>query len=139
LNLRRGRDERAHAPLASGLGDEGRGLEIELLRARYVGDFEEAVRAALARLPTRQRVVLSLNVCEGTSCDGIAAVYRVGRSTAKRWLASAREELARETKLELQRRLGLSSSEYESLAAGVRSAVHVSLARLLAEGVERDR
>jgi RNA polymerase sigma-70 factor (ECF subfamily) len=133
LNLRRGRAEQAHDPLASGLRETGHGPEVELLRARYRADFEEALRAALRALPPRERAVLCLNVRDGMSCDRIAALYRVGRSTVKRWLAAAKEELASETKRELQRRLALSSAEYASVAAGVRSAVDVSILRLLAE------
>jgi RNA polymerase sigma-70 factor (ECF subfamily) len=133
LNLRRGQAERAHDRLASGLCEARDGPEVSLLRARYHGDFEDAVRTALRRLGSRERAVLSLNVRDGLSCDRIAALYGVGRSTVKRWLATAREELAREAKRELRDRLGLSSAEYESLAAGVRSAVEVSIARLLAE------
>jgi RNA polymerase sigma-70 factor (ECF subfamily) len=133
LNLRRGQAERAHDPVASGLPETGEGPETEVLRAKYRADFEAAVRVALRRLSSRERAILCLNVRDGLGCDGIAALYRVGRSTVKRWLASAREELAREVKRELRERLHLSSSEYDSLAAGLRSAVDVSIARLLAE------
>jgi RNA polymerase sigma-70 factor (ECF subfamily) len=136
LNLRRGEAERDHDPLASGLREGREGPEVELLRARYRGDFEAALRAALGRLPSKERAVLSLSVRDGLGCDAIAAVYRVGRSTVKRWLVAARENLAREVKHELRARLDLDSAEYESLAAGVRSALDVSIARLLGEGME---
>jgi RNA polymerase sigma-70 factor (ECF subfamily) len=133
LNLRRGRAERAHDPLGSGLRAAADGPELELLRARYRSDFEDALRAALRTLATRERAILSLNVRDGLSSDRIAALYRVGRSTVKRWLIAAREKLATETKRELRARLALTSAEYDSVAAGVRSAVDVSILRLLAE------
>jgi RNA polymerase sigma-70 factor (ECF subfamily) len=133
LNLRRGPAERGHDPLGSGLGAATLSPDVEVLRARYRGDFEESLRVALRRLPSRERAVLALNVRDGMSCDRIAAIYRVGRSTVKRWLIDARAALAGETKRELLRRCAMTSSEYESVAAGVRSAVDVSIVRLLGE------
>jgi RNA polymerase sigma-70 factor (ECF subfamily) len=133
LNLRRGQAERPHDDLASELRDPAASPDVEILRAKYRGDFEHALRAALRRLPARERAVLCLNVRDGMSSDRIAALYRVGRSTVKRWLIAAREELAAGTKRELQSRLALSSAEYHSVAEGVRSAVDVSILRILAE------
>ena len=132
LNLRRGRVQ-AHEPLGSGVRAAGHRLELDLLRTRHRHDFEQALRTALGRLSARERTILSLNVGEGMSSDRIAALYRVGRSTAKRWLVAARAVLADETKRELRARLQLSSAEYESIAAGVRSAVDVSVVRILGE------
>jgi RNA polymerase sigma-70 factor (ECF subfamily) len=131
LNLRRGVAERGHDPLASSLGEASTGPEIDLLRARYRVEFEEALRAALGRLSPRWRAVLALQVRDGMSSDKIAAMYRVGRSTAKRWLVAAREELALETRRELGARLTLTPSELESVGAALVSAMHVSIARLL--------
>lgn len=133
LNMRRGRLEGAHDPLRSDLAIAGRSLESELVSARYRAETEEALRAAIRRLPQRERAVLCLHVRDGLSSDRIAALYRVGRSTAKRWLAAAREQLSRETERELRGRLALTPSEYDGVVAGVRSQVDVSLVRLLAE------
>jgi RNA polymerase sigma-70 factor, ECF subfamily len=133
LNLRRGHAIRNHEPLGSGLGAANNAPELEILRTRHRRDFEEAVRTALGRLSARERAILSLNVGDGMSSDRIAALYRVGRSTAKRWLVAARAVLADETKRELRARLQLSSAEYESIAAGVRSAVDVSVLRILGD------
>ena len=133
LNLRRGRANKQDQPLGSGLRAAGMGPDEELLRARYRGDFEDALRTALARLPSRERALLALHVCDGLSSDKIAALYRVGRSTVKRWLIAAREGLANETKRELRARLALTSSEFESVAAMLCSAVDVSILRLLGE------
>ena len=61
--------------------------EIDYVRARYKVEFERAVVSALARLTPRDRGLLRLHLGERMSIDKLAVAYRVGRSTAARWLA----------------------------------------------------
>ncbi len=65
------------------------------------------------------------------SIDALAGVYHVGRSTAARWLADARERLLAGTRDALCAELQIGRAEYESLAALMRSHVAVSVVRLL--------
>jgi RNA polymerase sigma-70 factor (ECF subfamily) len=129
ISLRRGKAERAHKPFAA--NDDRRlverGPELEYLRRRYKDAFEDAVRAAFAGLPPKQRMLIRLNVVDRMSVDKLATAYRVGRSTAARWLASARRTLLEQTRGELCAKLGLGSSEFDSLARDIRSQLEVSL------------
>jgi RNA polymerase sigma-70 factor (ECF subfamily) len=131
LNLRRARGDQAHDSLPAGLVAMN-APDIELIRAKYRTEFQDALRSALAALPERERTLLALSVGEGMSIDQLAEKYAVGRSTAARWLVAARDLLQRETRRVLMDRLGLTPSELDSVAAEVRSEVDVSIVRLLA-------
>jgi RNA polymerase sigma-70 factor (ECF subfamily) len=65
------------------------------------------------------------------SIDRLAAVYNVGRSTAARWLAAARETLLDEARREVHARIGATPSELRDLGPDLQSVLHVSLVRLL--------
>jgi RNA polymerase sigma-70 factor (ECF subfamily) len=130
--LRR-RDNRSFDEIGDEVADRAvdtGGIEAAYLKASYKHEFEDALRVSLARLPTRSRTVLRLHFADRLTVDGIAAFYRVGRSTAGRWLADARDTLRDETSKELSRRLGLSRSQYVSLLGLVRSQLEVSLGAL---------
>jgi RNA polymerase sigma-70 factor, ECF subfamily len=112
--------------------------ELVLLRQRYAPDFAAALADAFARLSDKERMVLELHIVNRLSIDGLGELYKVGRSTAARWLVSARTKLVDETRRQLQRKLGLSDSEYDSLAAMIRSQLEVSVVRLLRHVREGD-
>jgi RNA polymerase sigma-70 factor (ECF subfamily) len=118
--------------------DDGRlasaGPEFEYIRGRYKQAFEEEVRLAIERLPSRERMLLRLNVVHGMSLDQLATTYGVARSTAARWLASARQCLLEEARAGLRAKLRLSASEFESLAEEVRSYLDVSIRKWLSRG-----
>jgi RNA polymerase sigma-70 factor (ECF subfamily) len=132
---RRRKAEQRHQPLAS--RDDRRlacgGPEFELLRARYKVAFEHAVRDAIDHLPAKERMLLRLNLVEGMSIDKLGTLYGVGRSTAARWLASARATLFEQARRELRARVTLTSTELDDVATDLRSLLDVSVLRLLAE------
>jgi len=107
--------------------------ELDYLRQRYAVDFREAFVDALRALPIEQRNVLRLHLLDGLGIDRIGRLHDVHRATAARWLAAAREALAKDTQRLLQARLQVSRSEFESLLRLVRSDLDVSLCRILAE------
>lgn len=117
------------SPLPSGSEAVAPGLdpEMELLRRRYRGHYEEALRAALAMLDAKERNLLRLHIVDGVSLERIAVAYRVHRATAARWAAAARDRLLAETYRRLGETLPLSRSELHSLAAVVQSQLHLSL------------
>ncbi|WP_437681871.1 sigma-70 family RNA polymerase sigma factor [Sorangium sp. So ce131] len=134
INLRRRKADRASTPL-----DEAREIaasvdvEAAYLEARYKAEFEEAVRVAMGRLSPKQRALLRLHLLDGLSIDVLGAHYQVGRATAARWLAAAREALREGTRAELVAKLGLTESQYASLARLIRGRLDVSVASLLRE------
>jgi RNA polymerase sigma-70 factor (ECF subfamily) len=135
LKLRRRRDDQGHESIAglmqAVVGDEP---ELVLARARYGKEVENALRTALTTLDPRHAVLLRLHHVAGWSVDRLGETYRVGRSTAARWVVTAREALFTETKRILHERLPLTPSEVASVVALVQSQLNVSLLRLL----ERD-
>jgi RNA polymerase sigma-70 factor (ECF subfamily) len=134
IRRRRRKGEQRHEELSE---ERDKGLarggpEFEYLRGRYKHVFEDAVRLAIGRLQPKERLLLRLNVVNGMSIDDMAAMYKVGRSTAARWLANARDALFESARRDLRARLHLSAEELESLAGDLRSEVEVSVLRLLA-------
>lgn len=130
LNMRRNKADQAHAEI----DDERLGVatdpELGYLRARYKNELEASIRDAIQKLPARERTLLRLHLIDGLGIDVLGAHYKVGRSTAARWLAAARESLRERVRADLEARLGLSKSELASVAGLVRSQLETSAARL---------
>jgi RNA polymerase sigma-70 factor (ECF subfamily) len=105
--------------------------ELTLLKRQYARDFAAAVAYAFTQLSEKERTILQLNVVERHSIDALGKLYKVGRATAARWLASARATLVDETRQRLRRVLGLTDSECESLGPIVCSQLDVSISKLL--------
>lgn len=101
--------------------------ELELLRARYQAPLEEAIVASLAALSDRERTLLRLHLGKRLSIDTLGAMYGVNRATAARWLVAARRSLLERARASIRETLGLSSREYESLGAVLKSQLDVSL------------
>jgi RNA polymerase sigma-70 factor (ECF subfamily) len=133
LNMRRRRDDEPHGSIRSGIMalPEIADPELLLLKARYKNEFEAAIRAAVENLPGKQRTLLLMQIVDALTLPQLAAMHRVSRATVARWLAAAREAVFEATRLRLMAKLRLSTSEYESVVALVRSQLDVSLATLL--------
>jgi RNA polymerase sigma-70 factor (ECF subfamily) len=137
LNMRRRKEDVARATLASSLGERVvRGPDIDYVRARYRAVFEDGLRAALAALSSRERALLKMNLVEHVTLERLASIYGSSRSTIARTITTARDKLLEGTREHLVRELGLSSSEYESLAAQLRSDVDVSIFRMLTDAAD---
>jgi RNA polymerase sigma-70 factor (ECF subfamily) len=134
FKLHRRRGDQAHdtpGGLAAALvADEP---ELALAKARHGPQLEASLRTALASLEPRQLVLLRLHHGKGWSVDRLGALYDIGRSTAARWVAAARESLVETARRDLRVRLNLTPSELESLIALLQSNIQVSLLRLLDE------
>jgi RNA polymerase sigma-70 factor (ECF subfamily) len=105
--------------------------EVQVLKARYRGEFESAVETALAALGTRDHNLLRLCFVEGLGVEQIARAYNVHRTTVTRWLAAARRELMARTRELLRDRLSVTSSELESLVRLVQSELAISISHAL--------
>jgi RNA polymerase sigma-70 factor (ECF subfamily) len=106
--------------------------ELATLKHRYRDDFKSAFEAAVGALEVRQRNLLRHQLVDELGVDEIAAIYRVHRVTASRWLAQARRDVWRGTRDRLSAKLGASSRELESLLRVIRTDLDLSLTRLLA-------
>lgn len=136
LNMRRNMADRPHDELPSTLGVAGAAAELAYVRTRYKAEFEDAVRAALRALSPRDATLLRLHLEERVGIDALGAMYRVGRSTAARWLQAARAALEDGVKKELHVRLRVTPAELESLAGELLSQLEVSVVGILREGSE---
>ncbi len=106
--------------------------EADYLRSRYRAEFEAGVRAALAALGHRDRLLLRLTTLSGLSHEQIAAIYGVNQSTVSRWIARARDAVLASAEHEVCARLGLPASEFRSLAGLFLSNLDLSVSRVLA-------
>jgi RNA polymerase sigma-70 factor, ECF subfamily len=134
----RRRDDRAPKetplePSDGGLVVEDVDPELAYLKSHYRDLMQDAFADAVASLEPRERLVLRYQLVERLSTERIGAVFGVHAATARRWAASAREQLWKQTRAEIMRRLGIRKAEFESIVRLVRSELDVSVVRLLAE------
>lgn len=115
------------AELADRMPHHGEDPRLDDLRRRYRHDFAVAFRAALAALPVRERNLLRQHHMDGLTIDQLAALYRVHRATAARWVARARATLSGETRRRLMERLGVATQDADSIIRLVRSQLDLSL------------
>lgn len=104
-----------------------RSPELDLLHRQLGAKFEAAFRSTFESLSPRERTLLRYQVIDRLGIDRIAAIYGIHRATAARWTAHAREALVAGVRRVLQERLGLGSSELDSLLGLVRSQLELSL------------
>jgi RNA polymerase sigma-70 factor (ECF subfamily) len=136
LNLRRGRKPQlvADAGLeAATLPAHAPDPEIDYLKTRYRREFREAFVLALSQLSPDERNVLRLHHLDGLTLEETAAVCRIHRATAARWLAEARERILKGTHKLMTERLHLNGAEVESVLRLIQSQCDVSIHRYLEE------
>lgn len=105
--------------------------ELAILKQQHEADIKLALTEALAMLPADRVNVLRLHLIDGLTLEKIGSLYRVNRSSVKRWLDDARARLLSELRRRLQTRLRLSREEFDSLIATLRSQLDLSLSRIL--------
>lgn len=106
--------------------------ELALLKERYRGEFSAAFRRAIAKLEQRDRNLLRQHYLDELSLEDLATLYRVHRSSAARWLASARSQLLVLTRQELAQALGLPAHDVDSLMRLLQSRLDFSAGVFLA-------
>lgn len=113
------RGERARAPDPA--------LDLEYMKARYRGDFEEAFQSAFTTLTRQDRRVLRMHFLESKSVQDIGAAYGVHRFTVHRWVTRARQKLLEETRRLLAEKLDVQPAESASIIRMVQSQLDVSI------------
>lgn len=108
------------ATLPAQLAEPG-DLELSLIKAQYRAQFVDALRAAMAALPPRDRNLLHLHFLGGVTLEKLAAMYDVNRATVVRWLAAARAAVLDHTR----RSLAVPEAEVEEIFALVASRVSI--------------
>jgi RNA polymerase sigma-70 factor (ECF subfamily) len=114
--------------------------EAAAVKARCTSELGDALREALAALPTRERTILRYHVVDGLGVSAIGSIYGVHRATAARWVADVRERVVRDTQRRMAARLRLSHEEVLSMIRLVRSQLDLGIVSMLgrAEDVPRE-
>jgi RNA polymerase sigma-70 factor (ECF subfamily) len=102
------------------------------LKEAYAAEFRHALSEALGGLSARERNLARQHFIDGLTIDELAALYKIHRATAARWIIKVRKTILEHTQRLLQERLRLGPSELLSLGRLVRSQLDVSIGRLLA-------
>jgi RNA polymerase sigma-70 factor (ECF subfamily) len=103
--------------------------ELAYLKQRYRAELRAAFADAVGELPDTDKNLIRFRHVDGLTVEEVAAVFRVHRGTAHRWLADVRDRLARRTEQLLRERLALTAAEYDSLCRLVDSQLDWSLSR----------
>ena len=126
---RHARDGRVAAdPLLGALDDP----ELSMSRTSSSNVVKQAFEWAVASLSPKQRNLLRHQLVDHLTLDQLAARYGVHRRSVARWLASAREDVARRTRERLTERLGGDQSD-EQLQQLVHSQLDLSLSRVFGQ------
>jgi RNA polymerase sigma-70 factor, ECF subfamily len=124
---RRSADDWLHA-----LPDPRSDPELHLLKDQHRAAVKVEIEAVVASLPARDRAILRLHMVERVGIDEIAGIYAVHRATAARWVAHAKESLARQVRDRLVARWRVDDSSLPLLKSLIDSQLDLSLERLLA-------
>jgi RNA polymerase sigma-70 factor (ECF subfamily) len=99
----------------------------------HAGALVDALRAAAGRLTREQRNLLRFRFLDHLTVDEIAAIKRVHRATAARWVLKAEDALVTAVRELAGARIGAASGELLSLLRSARGEVAFSAASLLRE------
>lgn len=119
--------------LFSALPAPGVDPELDAIKRRHQGDLRLAMREAFSTLSPEDRHLIRLYFVDQLSTYELATLFRVTQPTISRWLKSTRETIYKETRRQLQARLGLSQRDFQSFLALLDSQLELSISQLLGE------
>lgn len=99
--------------------------ELALVKARYRAEFKTAFAAALGLLEPDLRAALRQHYLDRLGLAELGKLYGWSVATASRRLASAREQLLKETRAQLAAQLKLSAQEIDSVLRLIESQLSV--------------
>lgn len=128
----RGRGEVAgDEPLLDALPGQQDDPEVSHLKRSYQEEFRAAFRDAVAGLTSEDRLLLRQHLVDGLGIDHLAGLHGVHRATAARWLARARDGLARDTRRRFLLRVPIDQAGYQSILRLIQSQLDLSVRGLL--------
>ncbi len=110
-------------------------IELSFIRGRYEEDFIAALRAAMAELDDKERLLLQFRYRENLTSDQIAVILNTSRVTAHRRVVAAREALGQKLREKLKARLLLSESGLAHLLGLLSSKLVPALTAELRDGL----
>jgi RNA polymerase sigma-70 factor (ECF subfamily) len=102
-------------------------LETDALTKCYRREFQEAFDEALGALPRRSRNLLRMRFTQALTTGEIGALYGVDGSTAARWVAAARDEIAMRTRVGVMRRVRVPHTDMARILRLIPGQVETSL------------
>jgi RNA polymerase sigma-70 factor, ECF subfamily len=120
------REEAAFQAAASSVS-----ADVALGDAQSKRAFTRAFKAAVEKLPARERTVMRMRYVDQANLDEIAVLYKVHRTTVMRWLESSHAQVLEETRLAMARELGLRGKALDSLIRGVELSFAERVSQLL--------
>ncbi len=125
--LRRDREQAGGDSLIAALPADATDPELAHLKQSYREAFRAAFAAAMQSLSEEDRVLLRQHFVDGLGIDQLAALHRVHRATAARWLARAREAVAAHTRKALMKEAGIPQAEFNSVMRLIHSQLDLSI------------
>ena len=129
LRTRRPSSELGDDDLLDGADDP----HLLALKTQHGAAFKQAFQAAVAELAPRDRAILKAIILDDRTVTDVAAVYRVHRVTASRWLAEIRAALLKGTRARLRAQLALDEPSLDSALRLIDSNLDLSLYRVLGD------
>jgi RNA polymerase sigma-70 factor (ECF subfamily) len=120
------------------LPDSAASPELLHLKQHYREAFRAAFAAAMTSLSSEERVLLRQHFVDGLNIDELAALHRVHRATAARWLAQAREKIAEQTRKLLMNQIKTPKADFDSILRLVQSQLDLSIRGHLREPKKKD-
>jgi len=117
----------------------GDDADLALFKEKFRTTYKESFEAAVARLDAPARAVLRQHLVLTMSIDTIARIHGVHRSSAARWLASAKETLSSYLRDELVKRCNMHGQELDRTVLLVESRLDISVHRIFRTASARDR
>jgi RNA polymerase sigma-70 factor (ECF subfamily) len=105
--------------------------ELAFLKDRYRAEFKISFRNALEKLEPRDRNILRHRYLDGLEVAELATIYDVHRVSMSRTLSRIRDDLLAAIRNDFLSRLGVGSSELDSVMTLIASRLEVSLSGLL--------
>lgn len=113
---------------------DGVSADVRLLRKRYTGEYQAALREAWAALTVRERTVLRLCFVDGSTAEQVGVVFHVHRVTVTRWIRAARQRMMDLTLQIVGERLQLPRAELQSIARLIRSELELRISQFAIAG-----
>lgn len=101
--------------------------ELQHLKQHYREAFRAAFAEAMTSISSEDRLLLRAHFIDNLNIDEIAALHRVHRATAARWLAQTRETIATQTRKLLLNKIKGQRTDFDSILRLVQSQLDLSI------------
>lgn len=101
--------------------------ELQHIKQHYREAFRAAFAEAMQGLSSTDRVVLRQHFVDGLNIDDLAALHRVHRATAARWLVQARAAIAEQTRKLLIKQAKVPKEDFDSILRLIQSELNLSI------------